>query len=235
MECVSITQPIAIRRTEQEWQEVLGDFDSFQYQVFEAAQRTDDDTEILAARLFDIAIWIYAQTLITQAAIFGVYVSQVSLTNPELLALIEQQIWESASSIVNTYNYDLAHAIQNLAEIYIDLDAWVYAQQLFGPNGWWDERRKWKDSQIGVTETWRQINQAIGGFYQRNPALPIAYAEVVPYAAVCPDCDALVMGNPYPPERIVGLANMLPLHINCPHYVRVVPSGRAQGPLWLGE
>lgn len=227
------TATVEIRRTPEEWQALLAELSPFQRRIFRAAMRTAEDAGALAQRLYERAVWVYEQTLLAEAGRFGYYAAQVSLTNEEILALIEQETEESAAGIVHTYNYDLARAILRIGQEHDEEDPSLYARLLFGAGGWWARRRAWKDVQIGTWETWRRINQALGDFYERNE-LPISLAEVVPYDAVCPVCRMLVAGNPYTPGQVVSVARQLPAHVNCPHYVRTIPAGKVKGPLWLG-
>ena len=215
-------------------QAFLDSLSAFQRRIFRAARRTEDDAGGLAIRLNERAVWVYELTLMSEAGRFGYYVAQVSLTDEDILALIERETGESADSIVNTYNYELIREILRLAEEYEEENVDYYDWQLFGPGGWWDRRRRWKDVQVGTWETWKRINQGMGDFYKRNPELPVEMAEVVPYGAVCAACQALVDGNPWPIERAISIMGQLPLHINCPHYVRTFVAGKAKGPLWLG-
>lgn len=232
----SVASPseIETRREPEEWQALLDGLSAFQHHIFQAARRTKDDIGVLAARLNSRGVWVYELTLTSEAGRFGYYVAQVSLTDEDILALIEQETGESASGIVDTYNYELIREMLRLGEEYEEESVDYYDWQLFGPGGWWDRRRQWKDVQIGTWETWRRISQGMGDFYRRNPELPVEMAEVLPYGAVCPACQALVNGNPYSIERAVQIMGELPLHINCPHYVHTFVTGKAEGPLWLG-
>lgn len=227
-----MTFNVEVRRQPEEWEELLDDLGGLALQVFLAAMRTEDDAAVFARRLDELAVWVYEQTLTAEAARFGHY-AQASLLDQDVLELIEEETAQSAFGVIHTYNYELAKEIAHIGEEREEEKADLYALLLFGVGGWWWTRRQWKDVQIGTWETWRRINQALGDFYDRNE-LPISEAMVLPHGAVCAICQALVAGNPYPPEQVTWLCGQLPAHVNCPHYVHTIVAGKAKGILWLG-
>jgi len=93
-----VTEP---RRSPEEWQAFLDSLSAFQRRIFRAARRTEDDAGGLAIRLNERAVWVYELTLMSEAGRFGYYVAQVSLTDEDVLRLL-QRAADASSSTAST-------------------------------------------------------------------------------------------------------------------------------------
>lgn len=162
----------------------------------------------------------------------------------ELIETIRQAAKDSAASITRTYNLALATAILTIGAEYPDAVYEDYRNLLLGDtpfsNGpgmanWASQQGVWKMKQIAMIETAMAINLAIELFYENNPDLD-GQAELLPYFASCPVCQAGIDRNPYPSASSAYNAGPWPAHVGCIHYVDLITPRMAadSGELWRG-
>jgi hypothetical protein len=132
----------------------------------------------------------------------------------ELKELSDRAKW-AASSIANTYNYDLAQAILQVGRDAPRANRNVYYYRL---SQWEQARAERKEPQINKTETAWAMNRAKEAFHKYNAIL--ARAEVWPYPTVCPVCAEYVAANPYSSMDELYRRCELPAHVGCPHHGR---------------
>ncbi len=166
------------------------------------------------------------------------------LLSDDLVATIDEAAHESANSIIDTFALALAREIVRLGKLDPAPTYRDYRRALFGEAvdigtvsaaTWAAERARYKIPQIGRTETAVTVNLAVQLFYQRNSDLD-GLAELLPYSAACPICEAGVAANPYPDLGAVEQAGPWPAHPFCIHYPAVVAPRLAadSGSLWAG-
>jgi hypothetical protein len=137
-----------------------------------------------------------------------------------------------AESVVNTYNYDLALAIQHIKAETPRANRHTYASRL---SGWNERRNDWKVPQISnmLAGDARQFAQQ--DFVEQN-RLRDGTARLEPRTAVCPICQGWINRGNVP--IYVAMANPPPYHVNCPHYwqlaYRRLPEDLC-ATLWMGE
>ncbi len=140
-----------------------------------------------------------------------------------------------AASIVNTYNYDLAHAIQSIKSATVTANRHVYAKRLLE---WDTERAKWKSLQISLWDTGKWSARALAEFMVKNADLIRGYARLMPKPAAEEVCEGWVKrGWMRITDRLVSVIAEWPPHLNCPHFWefqlgKVKPDDCAR--LWVG-
>jgi len=184
----------------------------------------------LAALLFKQARQNYEAELTRQAAAVGC-TRKGLLSEGQNLSLLKQYANESASSIVRTYNFDLAKAIQAIRAENPRANRNYYVKQLAG---WETQRASWKDKQISLMTVSTSVQAAKEAFVQNN--ILEGQAFLLPMHAAEPICAGIVAGNPYPLETILNVP--MPAHFNCIHswqekYKKISKTACAE--LWLGS
>lgn len=184
------------------------------------------------------------QTLATSLALHGSG-SVRPVIGDELAQAIGVGASASAASIVETYNLAAAQAILAYGEVAEDASIDDYRQVLLGdtaaavvPGGrnWASLRGVWKMPQISMAETAVTLNLAVELFYRNNPDLD-GEADLLPYYAVCPVCQAGIDNNPYASIEAVNNAGPWPAHIQCIHYpeLRAPRMAVDSSEVWRGE
>ena len=217
------------------WQAVVAGMTKVQKLVHLAYRRTDEDVAICRNEIFAILRDSYSMTI--RAEIIGLGCADpgnvTPRSGPELKDMADRAK-ESAESIVNTFNYDLAMEILRIAEDTPTANRNTYASRLYE---WESARNIEKRMQIDSTETGWAINLAKEAFYTYNGEIP-AQAEVVPKDTKCPICAEYVAGNPYGSMDELYRKCELPAHPHCPHHGQAItgaPLTRDQcRQLWRG-
>lgn len=138
---------------------------------------------------------------------------------------------EKAAGIINTYNYDLAGAIINIAAETPTANRNTYAKRLLE---WEAKRLGWKKPQIALDleMTGRKLAQQYFYFYNNLDGV----AVLVPKKAVCPVCQGWVQRGEVPIREAMN--HPLPYHPWCPHTFATRPLRwpKEECPvLWMGE
>ena len=129
-----------------------------------------------------------------------------------------------ATSIVNTYNADLASAIRYIRAETPTANRYVYAKRL----GEWEQKRaKWKDGQIAQYTEMSARAKAQQDFFAKN-SVHEGTATLEPKRAVCPVCQGWVARGEVP--ITVAKNNPPPYHPNCfpPDALVTLPDGSLQ-------
>jgi len=218
--------------TEQrDWQAALEDASAVMELVHEAVRQDNFDTAAIQAGLEQAARSFYNDELTLMAAAHGCDGRHGQLEDGGIQADIDAEAAADAASIVNSFNYDLAVAIQHVRQEHPRANRYHYARYL---SAWNERRAAWKDGQIATMTEGKARNRAQADFLRRND-LREGKAHLLPVRAVCPICIGLVARGGVPTQ--VAYANPMPAHVGCPHVWHV--DGRELGEdrcklLWMG-
>lgn len=217
-----------------------------QRRVYFDARATHQDVEDVQATIFDRNTAAVEATLQQYAGRYGCNGAQVRLS-PDVRRGLAQAAIESARTIVNTFNYELARQIVAIGADTPRANYRTYRSRLFGdtPNSIYAGSRNWASGReveravvISRTETTRSIDFANGRFFDQNREL-VGRAEVRPRQASCEVCQAAVAGNPYESiddARDASQVGGWPAHVRCIHYVEPIEVRQVDdcAELWLG-
>lgn len=214
-----------------DWQGLVDQFADVQKLVHLAARMDGYDQDSTALELLRVMRRAFEDELTIQARRVGCAGRSGRLGSGPLLSQLNEVAKGMATSIVATYNYDLATAIVKVKSDAPKANRYVYASRL---KTWFNKRSKWKDAQIAqsVEGTARSIAQQ--QFYSHNGKT--GAANLMPRKAVCPVCQGWITRGEVP--LAVAQANPPPYHPNCPHYWATKPDKWPEGTcgvLWMGE
>jgi hypothetical protein len=213
------------------WQPVVENFADVQRLVHLAARMDTYDEDRIRGELLRDRRSYYEAELTNQAARVGCPGRTGRLTNTERLAILNDLSQIDAISIVNTYNYDLAIAIQHIRSEVPTANRFTYAARL---RDWQAKRAAWKDRQIQLYTENTARSMAQQDFYLFNNN--IGTAELVPKTAVCPVCVGLVARGEV--SIRVATNHPPPFHTSCPHLWSMNPGKVAPNEcinLWMGQ
>ena len=199
------------------WQPVVDNFADVQKLVHLAARMDTYDVDRIRGELLRGRRRYYEAELTSQAARVGCPMMAGRLSNSAILAELEQQSQTDATGIVNTYNYDLAIAIQHIRVETPTANRFTYAAKL---RGWESNRANWKNPQIAQHTELSARSRAQQDFYSRNAPL-MGMAVLEPRTAVCPICQGWINRGEVPIQ--VAKNNPPPYHNGCPHWFNIKP------------
>jgi hypothetical protein len=214
-----------------DWRPLVDQMTDVQKLVHLAHRQDSVDVEQRRIELLQAARHAYENELTIQAARVGCPGRVGRLANGPLLSELNDACAAWAESIANTYNYDLAVAIQNIAAETPMANRNTYAKRL---RDWHEQRSGWKNPQIAQYTDGAARAQAQADFYRFNPNLGTATLE--PTEAVCPVCQGWIERGEV--SLRVALNHPPPYHPGCPHGWRTEPDRvpRDECPLlWMGE
>lgn len=227
------------RATEADWRQLVDEMSDVQKLVHLTARMQDADVTEIGDRLFKEGREAYREGLNAEIRRWGCTDRAIVPTaGPELSAIRERADF-AAESITGTYNFNLAKEILRIGEDTPKANRNVYAFRLFKAGDSWD-KLYWdrKKTEVAQVETMTMINASTADFYARNGDLLQPEANVIPQLAVCPICQAMIDGNPWPSVDEVYRQFDVPPHLNCPHYVEAVATRRLSldecRQLWVG-
>lgn len=213
-----------------QWEPVVAELRNVQKLVHLAMRQDQFDADRIRAELLRKRRTFYDDELTAQAQRVGCAGRTGRLENGAILGELNEISERDALSIVNTYNYDLAAAINQIFSEVPTANRFVYAKRL---REWEQKRAEWKNEQIALfTETSARA-KAQQDFYAHNAVFGTATLE--PKRAVCPICIGWVARGEVPLH--VAQANPPPYHVNCPHTWRTMPERvtfRDCADLWMG-
>ena len=187
------------------------------------------DEDEIRVMLFRIQRRAYEQELEIQARLVECPSARANLRNGPILSVLGEQAKSSAVSIVRTYNWDLASAIEKIRSETPSANRRTYAKRL---KDWEAKRADWKDPQIELMAEMSARSRAQSDFYQYNGSF--GFARLYPRTAVCPVCLGWIRRDKVPLR--VATASPPPYHPNCPHYWVVKPDAFEDCDiLWMGE
>jgi len=149
-----------------------------------------------------------------------------------LSKLNDRARWHAAS-IVNTYNYDLAIAIQHIRQETPTANRYTYVARL---SVWDANRAGWKDDQITLMIEGDARIMAQQDFTAMNGLLDSGMARLEPRTAVCPICQGWIDRGDVPIR--VAMEHPAKWHVGCPHlwtfFYNKLPPDQCRD-LWMGE
>ena len=195
-----------------------------------AMRMTMDDVERLRGQWLRQRRLAYEDELTVQAGRVGCSGRRGRLTEGPSLSQLNEQALRDAESFVNTYNYDLAIAIEHIRAETPTANRNVYASRLAD----WDTKRAaWKDQQISDHNAGEARALAQQDFYRFNYSE--GYARLTPTTAVCPVCIGWIERGDVPLHE--AQQHPPPYHMGCPHtwhtYPGKVPLSECPN-LWMG-
>ena len=204
--------------------EDLSDVGRLVYLMF---QKTAADVELLADRLFQEGRRTAEEALLQEAHAIGCGVLSVHLPEGELLSSVRERADWAAQTIYDTYNRDLAFAIEAIIAEHPRANRWVIAYNL---RDWEASRQSWKEDQIKTTEAFDVGHHARFEFYRLNAITePRAWFG---YSLICEQCQAIAAKNPYKlrDAQAIGLP-----HVGCLDQWHIEPGEMVEcSELWLG-
>lgn len=213
-----------------DWQGIVEGMSPVQKLVHLAMRRDSFDEEQIRGELTRVRRRAYEDELTIQARRSGCPGRRGRLTAGPSLTILNEMSITDAASIVNTYNYDLAIAILNIAAETPTANRHVYAHRL---SAWEARRNQWKSAQITQNTEGTARSLAQKDFYTFNDVR--GFAVLKPRDAVCPICIGWVRRGQVPLR--VAQNNPPPYHPNCPHYWETRPNkvAKLECPnLWMG-
>jgi hypothetical protein len=192
---------------------------------------TTEDVDRIKGELTKRRRLAYEDELTIQAARAGCPGRRGRLTTGPSLSEFSRMSEQDAESIVNTYNYDLALAIEHIRQQTPTANRHVYATRLAD---WEQKRAAWKSGQISQYTEGTARSSAQRDFYQFNDI--VGYANLQPKEAVCPVCLGWIARGDVDLREAQN--HPPPYHVNCPHIWRTFPGQVPQGEclnLWMGE
>lgn len=198
------------------WRAVVDQMTDVQKLAHLAGRWIEDDVDTWRKRIFASGRAVYEETIREEVKALGCMdPGRVILQEgAEVKELSSRAQW-AAESIVNTYNYDLAQQILQIAKDAPRANRHVYGSRIWT---WHEARKPQKAQQVQMVEQAWAMNRAKEAFHQYNAIL--AQAEVFPYPTVCPVCAEYVAGNPYSSMDELYRRCELPRHAGCPHHGR---------------
>lgn len=172
----------------------------------------------------------YEDELTAQAAKVGCRDRQGIMDETMLKSAHEQSVTEG-TGIVNTYNYDLANAINTIHDQIPSANRNTYSKYLLE---WHSARSQWKDPQISLHNRMEWRAKAVDDFTRMNNVE--GYAVLVPsHPASCAICKRLA-GKRMRIQDAQRFIQEWPPHLNCIHHWEVKPTGDMRcEDLWVGK
>jgi len=212
------------------WQAMVEEMSDVMKLVHLAMRQDTYDEDRIRGELLRERRRYYEAELTAQAQRIGCRGQVGRLSSGAVLSELNDISQRDATSIVNTYNVDLAAAIRYIRAEVPTANRYVYAKRL----GEWEQKRAgWKNDQIAQYTENSARAKAQQDFYQNNTSF--GSAELLPRRAVCPVCVGWVSRGVVPLN--VSINNPPPYHPNCPHgwsitYERITPDQCQY--LWMG-
>ena len=212
------------------WQAVVDDLPDVGRLVHLSMRQDPYDVDRIRGELLRQRRRYYDAELTDQARRVGCPGQVGRLGNGAILSELNEMSKRDATSIVNTYNADLAGAIRYIKAETPTANRYVYAKRL---GAWEQKRASWKDTQIAQYTKGSARAKAQQDFRQNNNTFGVAVLE--PTRAVCPVCQGWVARGIVPLN--IALNNPGPWHPNCPHSWSVRPEKVSPDQcryLWMG-
>lgn len=214
-----------------DWQQQVDDFSNVMKLIHLAMRKDKQDAEKVRAELVKARRRAYEDELTIQAGRVGCAGQQGRLTKGPALNQLNEMSKTDAESIVNTYNYDLAMAIEAIKAETPSANRSLYVKRL---TDWEESRNFWKIPQIAMYTENTARSQAQADFYRMNKLDGVATLE--PKTAKEEICAGWIRRGEVPLKE--ALKNPGPFHPFCPH-LWVINSERVPRQecpnLWMGE
>jgi hypothetical protein len=213
------------------WQARVDSLSNVGKLVHLAARFDSVDEARIQGELLRMRRRVYEDELKIQARRAGCGDRMARLENNASLTRLADDSARDAASIVNTYNYDLAVAIEAIRTETPTANRHVYASRLAT---WESRRNQWKARDIALMTEGTARRQAQQDFARLNGMEGTARLE--PRTAKEPICEGWIRRGNVPLR--VALNNPPPYHNGCPHFWQVnyerLPAGECFD-IWLGQ
>lgn len=213
-----------------DWRAAVGNLSEVGKLVHLAMRQDAFDEEALRGTLVRASRDAYNDELGILAARMGCRRQGVLRTGP-ILSKLNATAKMHSESIVRTFNYDLATAIQHIRSEVPTANRHVYAYRL---KEWAAARAEWKNLDIEMMTELDARSVAQQDFVRYNGLQ--GWARLVPTTAVCPICQGWIARGRVPLR--IAMNHPPPYHNKCPHlwdiHSRKV-SREECGLLWMGE
>ncbi len=220
-----------------DWRAVYDRLTPVQKLVFRKGRWTVREEDRIARDIYKWNKTAAEETLRHELADWGC--TQTPQVGLSLAAYVRESAKRSGASVVNTYNYRLAHAIAQVGRDVPTANRATYLARLFTNGDAWARTEYGTDKAAGiaVTETYGTIGLVKELFYKNNRSLLDKMKQVVvrPERASCPVCQDAVRNGPY---AKLSDAPKMPAHPVCPHFLQVVTTPDVQvkcAELWAGK
>lgn len=224
-------RPEVFSKKARDWQSVVNGMSPVQKLVHLAMRMDSVDIDRTRTGLLKAMRRAYEDELTIQARRAGCDNRAGRLNNNDALTALNDAAGGDAESIVNTYNFDLAGAIVNIASETPSANRNTYVKRLMD---WEDKRNTWKAGQIAGYTEGAARSMAQQDFFRFNNIG--GTAELMPTEAVCPICQGWVNRGEVSLREAEN--NPPPYHANCPHlwetFPEQVPDDECAD-LWMGE
>jgi len=192
------------------WQAIVDDLPDLGKLVHLSMRQDPYDVERIKGELLRERRRYYEAELTAQAQRIGCRGQVGRLGNNTILSELNAISERDATSIVNTYNADLAGAIRYIRAEVPTANRYVYAKRL---GEWEQQRAAWKNEQIQQYTEGSARAKAQQDFYQNNSAFGVAVLR--PPMAVCPICQGWIDRGEVPLN--IAQNHPPPYHVGCPH------------------
>ena len=190
------------------WQAMVDDLPDVARLIHLSMRQDPYDVDRIRGELLRQRRRYYEAELTDQARRVGCPGQVGRLGNGAILSELNEMSKQDATSIVNTYNADLASAISYIRAEVPTANRYVYAKRL----GVWEQNRaSWKDAQIAQYTQGSARAKAQQDFRYNNNTFGTAVLE--PTRAVCPICQGWVARGIVPLN--IALNHPGPFHPNC--------------------
>ena len=190
------------------WQAMVDDLPDVQKLIHLSMRQDPYDVDRIRGELLRQRRRYYEAELTDQARRVGCPGQVGRLGNGAILSELNEMGKQDATSIVNTYNADLASAISYIRAEVPTANRYVYAKRL----GVWEQSRaSWKDAQIAQYTKGSARAKAQQDFRYNNNTFGMAVLE--PTRAVCPICQGWI--NRGAVDLRIAHNSPPPYHPNC--------------------
>jgi hypothetical protein len=213
------------------WPAVVENMTNVQRLVHLAMRQGPEDETRIRNEVLEARRRAYVSEMTILAKRVGCSNRSGKLTTGPTLSDFSDDSQEDGESIVNTYNYDLAHAILNIAQEVPTANRHTYVSRL---RSWESERSVWKSKQITLNTDGLARQRAIDDFGRFNDIEGVAVLK--PDGAAEEICQGWQARGEVPLRE--ATRNPPPYHLNCPHYWEPIlnrVSRQECQELWVGE
>lgn len=188
------------------------------------------DEQGITAEVFREKRQAYEDELTNQAR--GVGCERQGVMDNKTMKQAHDQAASEGAGIVNTYNYDLAYAINTIHDRFPTANRNTYVKYL---GEWHKARAGWKDVQISLHNRMEWRAKAVLDFTRNNSIQ--GYARLVPSnKASCDVCKGWIRRGRVSLAEAQRVMEEWPPHLNCIHSWDVKPLGDLRcDELWVGS
>lgn len=208
------------------WQEMVAGFSKVMAIVHLAMRMNEVDIESLYDEMYKARKAEFDDAVSDYLAQMDCGGKAYLKAGPEMKLMKAQSRLES-EGIADTYNRDLAKAIQKIKDTVPSANRYTYVSQL---RAWEAARRIWKMTQISLHTIMTSRDQALKAFSDRNNLAPTV--ELYPKKAAEPICQGWI--NRGIVSYRVAKNNPSPYHVGCLHYWRPKFVKGDCDNLWIG-